>query len=242
MIFLLATLLRLKRHSTFMIFFYTVAFILLFVLGTMMARTTLIGTILAFILLVWPASVGRAAVSKNVFRFGGSFVLILLLLGFMIFFLSAESRELLSNATEFAFEIFINYAKGEGISSASTDELKDMFIWPQELRTYLIGDGRFVNPQDPVRYYMGTDVGYLRMLYYFGIPGIILFLIIQLVPVVVCLKIYRSNAILVRFFICSFFFLIVLNVKGFTDLFYMNILFYYIARHKALNQNYQTII
>jgi len=237
MLFLLATLLRVRRHKPAMIFFYAVAFILLFVLGTMMARTTLIGMIMALALLFWPSSITRITISKSVFKFLGSLLVILMLMGSMVFLLSKESRELLSNATEFGFELFINYAQGEGVKSASTDELKDMFIWPENLSTYVMGDGYYMNPLDPARYYMGTDVGYLRLIYYFGIPGTIVYLLIQFLPIAVCSYINRHSHFLLRFFICSFIFLLTLNVKGFTDTFYLSILFYYIIRYKCADQN-----
>ena len=73
-----------------------------------------------------------------------------------------------------AFEMFINYGSDAGLSSASTDRLKEMYVYPTSLKTYLIGDGLF-NLKD--HYYMETDVGYLRLLFYGGIPVALCFFI-----------------------------------------------------------------
>ena len=56
-----------------------------------------------------------------------------------------------------------------------------MYVFPDNLKTWLIGDGYFSNPYniDPYftgrfvgGYYMSTDVGYLRFIFYSGLVGI----------------------------------------------------------------------
>ena len=56
-----------------------------------------------------------------------------------------------------------------------------MYVFPELFRTWVIGDGYFANPRDTDPfftgkmiggYYMGTDVGYLRFIYYFGLIGL----------------------------------------------------------------------
>lgn len=73
--------------------------------------------------------------------------------------------------------MFINYSSDAGLSSASTDRLKEMYVYPTSLKTYLIGDGLF-NLKD--HYYMETDVGYLRLLFYGGIPVALCFFYLSL--------------------------------------------------------------
>lgn len=59
-----------------------------------------------------------------------------------------------------------------------------MYVFPESLKTWIIGDGYIVNPVDVdpyytgdiyEGYYMGTDVGYLRFIFYFGLIGLIAF-------------------------------------------------------------------
>ena len=60
--------------------------------------------------------------------------------------------------------------------------LNRMIVFPETFKTWLIGDGYIENPYnlDPYYigpdyhgFYMGTDIGYLRFLFYFGIFGAI---------------------------------------------------------------------
>ena len=57
-----------------------------------------------------------------------------------------------------------------------------MYVFPDNMKTWLIGDGYFSAPRDVDPYfvgklvggyYMGTDVGYLRFIFYFGIIGLL---------------------------------------------------------------------
>ena len=56
-----------------------------------------------------------------------------------------------------------------------------MYRFPETLKTWIIGDGYMLSANnDPyyigpfyLGYYKGTDVGYLRFIYYFGIIGLI---------------------------------------------------------------------
>ena len=97
-------------------------------------------------------------------------VCLILLSGVSFIFLYLDAKVVM-----WAFEMFINYGSDAGLSSASTDRLKEMYVYPTSLKTYLIGDGLF-NLKD--HYYMETDVGYLRLLFYGGIPVALCFFII----------------------------------------------------------------
>lgn len=60
-----------------------------------------------------------------------------------------------------------------------------MYVFPDNTKTWIIGDGYFANPGATDQYYtgrmrtdfyMGTDVGYLRFIFYFGALGLIAFI------------------------------------------------------------------
>ena len=64
---------------------------------------------------------------------------------------------------------------------SSNEKLKTMYVFPDNLKTWVMGDGYFSNPYriDPyftgdyiVGYYMGTDAGYLRFIFYSGLIGL----------------------------------------------------------------------
>lgn len=59
-----------------------------------------------------------------------------------------------------------------------------MYVFPDNIKTWIIGDGYMENPyvSDPYYvgprwhgYYMATDVGYLRFIFYFGLIGLSIF-------------------------------------------------------------------
>lgn len=97
-----------------------------------------------------------------------------LIIGFVAFiYLFASNEQLVS----WAFELFINFGDGGKLESESTNQLKDMYIFPSDLKTWLFGDGKTVN--DSGGFYMGSDVGYIRSIFYWGIIGTCIYLYIQ---------------------------------------------------------------
>lgn len=98
----------------------------------------------------------------------------------------------------FAFEGFFNYVEYGEWETASTDKLRTMYVFPDTLKTWIIGDGYFSNPHysDPnyvgkttkLGYYMGTDVGYLRFIFYFGMIGLLAFSAFMIYSAKICMK------------------------------------------------------
>lgn len=114
-----------------------------------------------------------------------------------------------------AFEIFISYFDDGTIETASTNHLKSMFVYPETFKTYLIGDALFEDSSGA--YYMNTDVGYLRLLFYWGVGGLFLFWLFQF-------YVYKNIYLLsgkdknIFSLICLIiFYVFVLNIKGFYD-------------------------
>jgi hypothetical protein len=77
---------------------------------------------------------------------------------------------------QFALEPIYSLFGVEGIQSASTDRLTEMWTELADipLKTFLHGDGYWRDPDNINKYYMAVDPGYLRTLYYGGIPYTIL--------------------------------------------------------------------
>ena len=72
-----------------------------------------------------------------------------------------------------------------------------MVVFPDNLKTWLIGNGYFENPywSDPyyvgrkfAGYYMQTDIGYCRFLFYFGIFGLLAFIAYFIKVGTTCMK------------------------------------------------------
>ena len=69
---------------------------------------------------------------------------------------------------------------GRWQTSSNDILLNHMFVLPDNLKTWIIGDGYGANPTDYDPYYigkdyhgfyMGTDIGYLRFIFFFGLLG-----------------------------------------------------------------------
>lgn len=98
----------------------------------------------------------------------------ILLVIISMFFIALISIIILKNYStvfaslySWAFEPLINYFNSGYFSSSSTTVLMGMYRMPP-LRSILIGDGYYTNPITG-GYYKSTDVGILRLVYYWGV-------------------------------------------------------------------------
>ena len=113
-----------------------------------------------------------------------------------------------------------------------------MIVWPDNMKTWLIGDGYFNGPSSTDPYYVGpvnfgfykwTDIGYLRFIFYFGVVGLLTFIIYFFKVAFTCisrLKKYRD--LFVLFLLFNF----VLWFKVATDIFLVFALFLCISKEE----------
>ena len=80
----------------------------------------------------------------------------------------------------------------------------------------MIGDGYFADPYDPYKFYMGTDMGYLRLIFYCGLVGLFIFATyFACCTYVLC----KRDMNLTLFFICLFMIQLIVWIKIPTDTF-----------------------
>ena len=116
------------------------------------------------------------------------------------------------DAMEWAFELFINMTDGE-MRSDSTDTLKDMLqILPDKTYTWIVGDG--LAEYDDGTFYMDTDAGYLRSIFYWGLFGTIIYYIVLYIYFKTLKKCSKLPNLDVYFFIILFF-TYIYNIKDF---------------------------
>ena len=99
---------------------------------------------------------------------------LLCLFGALAIWLAPEHVYLLvfDKVIPYAFELFFSlFNEGKLDSSSVNDMLENMIFFPDSLDQWLIGDGYLEDPVVSGNNYMGTDLGYLRFLFYFGIFG-----------------------------------------------------------------------
>lgn len=179
----------LRGHDSFSIremYAYVISFIILAVIGNMISRSTAVGIIIGAIVFVlyWNTHEQRLVLKFNKWNVIGSLLLIFTC-GVMSFvYLYNHSPEIYKHL-RFAFEGFFSLVETGDWHVGSNDMLKNMVIWPDNLKTWIIGDGYFDSPQkydpyyigyNPTEYYKGTDIGYLRFIFYFGLVGLASFI------------------------------------------------------------------
>ena len=180
----MAVLIEKNRNtwSRLSLILYILAFIVITVIGNMIARTTLVGVIvaLAYLLIqVFRSMMHRESYGQG--RMIGSWLIVFAIaipLGITLY----NTSQYFSEMMRFGFEGFFSYFESGEFETDSTEKLKSMIVWPEELRTWIIGDGYFENSRNDANYlgtatregfYMGTDIGYLRFIFYFGVIGLI---------------------------------------------------------------------
>lgn len=174
-----------KRLAYSKLVLYIVAYVLIAVLGSMIARTTYVGVIISLIYIVCISNPFSLTISSKGIKII-SLLIILITITIVIFAYLYDVNPQIRRLLRFAFEGFFNLAETGEWSIASNEFLKTMYIFPDNIKTWIIGDGYFNNPVnvDPYYvgeitggYYKGTDVGYLRFIFYFGLIGLSAFML-----------------------------------------------------------------
>jgi len=210
-------------------------FILVAIVGNMIARTTLVGCVVSFILFLYYKRGSLLIYNKYILIM---FVLCIALGSIVMIYLYNHNDEVYQ-IIRFGFEPFFNYVEGGEFATSSNQMLKDMYVFPDNFKTWIIGDGYFMNPNthDPYYvgqsslkgFYMGTDVGYLRLIFYFGLLGLIAFMFFLTYVTKSCCKASPNDSVLfISILILGF--LIWLKVS--TDLFFVMALFFCTAHIK----------
>lgn len=154
------------------LYFYLLMWVIIVVIGSAMSRTTSIGAILSLCYLLFSKlSFGQFVSYRAIKLFMGGLVFMAIALSIVIY--CYNHIAVFKEYMDFGFENFFNYSESGEFTSRSTKNLMDMFIWPTKLKTWIIGDALF---DVPGGFYMGTDVGYLRLIYYCGLTGLLCFL------------------------------------------------------------------
>lgn len=192
-------------------------FLLITIAGAMMARTTLVGAGMGLLLMFWKARIFKLRITSRL-RKATTTLLLTALIGILGYqFIPTDTKDMMSVAIEYGFEMFYNYTESGTISTASSDDLKSMYdIHPTNLSTWLIGDGLFVNPMNASTYYMNTDVGYFRLIFCIGLVGTLAYFAYQISIIMMFNNKTESKYAIVALFFAAY--IMMMNVKGFCDL------------------------
>lgn len=170
---------------------YLASFLIIAVIGNMMSRTTTVGVGLA--LVYWIYSTNLFSLKQNIKNqklwlwLGGILCVVTPIFMYLYF-----TNDTFYKNIRFGFEGFFSlWETGKWQTSSNDILLKHMVVFPDNWITWLIGDGYAANPLDktlsffdpyytgPIYhgYYKGTDIGYLRYIFYFGLVGTFVFVL-----------------------------------------------------------------
>lgn len=190
------------------IWIYLVCFVIISLVGNMMARTTIVGVVLAIVYWgiggLWDSSRSMAN-TTYLWKWVLGVCCVSLMIIIPLYNIDSDFR---SNV-RFAFEGFFSLAETGQWEVHSNNLLKEMYVFPDNLKTWIIGDGYIENPKsDPYYigemtggYYMGTDVGYLRFIFYFGVLGLITFVYYFVALTKWCMSKFTNQQLLFLFFL-----------------------------------------
>lgn len=203
---------------------YMFAAVILAIVGNMISRTTTVGILFFMTYLVyerWRFDEKMGTMTRSLFYYLGGVLLITIPL--LVYWYHTDAT-FYSNI-RFAFEGFFSLAETGRWDVSSNEILKNMYVFPDNWKTWIIGDGYFDNPYGIDPYYTGenwhgfykaTDVGYLRFIYYFGVIGLVAFSWFFFVVTAVCRKRFPRYAMFFGFLLLLNF---VVWLKVSTDIF-----------------------
>mgnify|MGYP000006715237 CR=1 FL=1 len=216
---------------------YFGAFFVIAVIGNMMSRTTTVGVIIALAYLFYASRIYTFRMDLGMGWIWGWFVGILCAVILLVTYGYYTNPEFQANL-RFGFEGFFSLVEKGRWEVHSNEMLQNMYVFPDNLKTWFIGDGYFDNPygSDPYYtgpkmggFYKGTDVGYLRFIFYFGLMGLVAFSLFMCKVAKVCMNRFTSYRSL-------FFMILLLNFavwfKVSTDVFLVFALFLCISKEE----------
>jgi hypothetical protein len=186
---------------------YLICFVIISLVGNMIARTTTMGVALS--LAFWTyALFSPNSRQENIYlwKWFTGIIIIALLIIVPLYNTSPTFRA----NTRFAFEGFFSLVEKGRWEVHSNEILKNMYVFPESLKTWVIGDGYIENPihTDPYYtgeviggFYMGTDVGYLRFIFYFGLLGLFAFIYFFITLTSNSIKKFPSQGVLFLLFL-----------------------------------------
>ncbi|MBQ6244025.1 MAG: hypothetical protein IJK55_04850 [Bacteroidales bacterium] len=146
------------------------AFLLITVVGSIISRTTVVGTVLGLVYIVYGnLRMQRGGVISKIQVNTSLLLLFLLGAAFLISMIFYNSSASFHEDLRFGFEGFFNWVETGEFRTGSTDQLKQMWVWPTTPRGWIIGEGRIGIFQT------NSDIGYCNYIIYCGLIGMAIF-------------------------------------------------------------------
>ncbi len=149
---------------------YWSLFLIIGIVGNIVSRTTTVGLVISIVYMALSNFSLSGQITHSRVRFIGYGIVFTGLLVGGIYYLYNYSP-VFGNYLRYGFEGFFNWFENGEWTANSTDRLQRMVVFPNNLKTWLIGDGWFLNPNDSNGFYKYTDIGYLNFIFIAALLG-----------------------------------------------------------------------
>lgn len=223
---------------------YSLSFIAIGVIGNMIGRTTTVGIVMSIVYWVTTSESIKMKLKTDSIKVMSWFLVLLTIMTSGTVYLYNNNR-IVHNNLRFAFEGFFSLVETGEWHTNSGDRLENMYVWPDNEKTWIIGDGHFEGIANDVNYvgnskassfYMSTDVGYCRFIFYFGVIGLLAFSCFFLLCGKICFTRFSKYKLLFLMIVLLNF---VIWMKVSTDLFLVLALFLCVG--KTEDEEYEEV-
>jgi len=205
------------RKSNALLIYVLVSFFIVTIVGNMISRTTMVGMIPALVYFVFFSGLFKLEIFLDSIKLGVNFAFILLLAVMISTYLYTYNEDFYINM-RFAFEGFFSWIETGEWRTGSTDKLNsEMWIWPEDLKTWIIGSGVFGS------FVYSTDIGYCRFILYCGLVGFSSFALLFIYNTFVFIRVAKTYWVM---FLILGALTFIIWIKVSTDIFFIYALFY----------------
>lgn len=167
------------RKRYFLTIILLIALLMISCIGNMIGRTAVIGLFFAAAYWLYTIFINDSIYNGRKSTFV-QFILGGILIGVISSIFLYNINDYWKQLYRFGFEGFFSLVEVGRWEVHSNEMLKEGLIFPDNFKTWIIGDGYMGSPNNDPNYigpeswgfYMNTDAGYSRFLFYFGIIGL----------------------------------------------------------------------
>ena len=194
------------------------SFAIITIIGAVISRTTVLGASLSMIYIIialFRMRKGGFVTIRMVQIFFWFIIVMTIIIGVVVYLY--RSSNTFHDYLRFGFEAFFNWVETGEFSTSSTDILETMWVWPDDLHTWIFGRGTFGVFDN------NTDIGYCNFMLYCGLVGMVLFSLFFIYCHLVQTKKYKEFGFVSIILIILTF---VIWVKVTTDIFFIDALLF----------------
>lgn len=181
---------------------YTTILFFLILIGSAISRTSQVGVVVGLLFLLYTfirGSNSKGAFPRIILWVGITGIAAIFVINISIRYFS--NNILLEGVFQHAFEAFYNYFDEGQFYTRSTEKMINANVWPDNLSTWIIGDGRLLG--NSIGYYKNTDIGWNRLLLYFGLIGTGVFMLSQ-ICLIKRMRLYNRGSYFLFILLCLF--------------------------------------